>query len=890
MKHAFGRIPLAFAVSLALAGAAFAGTTGKLAGLVTDGTSPLPGVTVTATSPTQLGGAQIAVTDPAGSYSFPSLTPGLFLVRFELDGFASQEAGEVAVRLDRTTELNAQLSVSQIAETITVTGEAPVVDPEQVSIAQTFDQKYLDRIVVGTDRSYQDILGQAAGSVDRGGNPSVFGSTDAENAYYIDGVNTTDPVTATFGTNFNFDAIQEINFETAGFQAEYGGATGGLVNVITKSGGNALSGTVDVRFRNNDLVENGDFFDKDTQKSEATQLGATLGGPIVRDRIWYFLAFQNDVTELTPDASPTTQKFDGSYYLGKLSAQLGTNWQLAAKYSADPADIDNGNASQTVLEEANLFQEQGGDIVQADLTGTLSSNLLWNLRGGVNRQELNAFPQGRNFDLAGHTDFNAVEPDSVNYTNAQFSNRDRDQLLTDLTWFVDAAGTHELKAGLGYENLDFTSQNYTVSGYRYEDDGSLPFILWYEPSSGEAESTGKGTNAFVQDGWKIGNLALSLGARWDKYKYENNAGDEIASLDKIQPRVGLAWDILGDATTVARASWGRFMHPNATTLPNFARTNTLPSFAYLSCSAFGFSRAECQEFFAGDLTAGGLTVAGWIDDPQHFDPNGYLLVDGNIFSSAPNQISPDLDAMYAETLVVGIERQIAPRTSIEVSYVDKKTRDVFEDTCNGNLPTPAADAACDYYVMANFDGLRRDYEGFLVRFDSRGVDWLTLTASYAYSKSKGSIEDTQNAGVDYDVFPVHFDNRYGYLSDDRRHRVKVNGAIELPYDFSVGFAGLWGSKFAYSKTRPVDPYGEQYVDPRGAFRADDTINLDLELRKAFQLGPLRTSLIATIQNVTSEESVTEVCENEDGCGAVDFGGALNHARPRRYQVGLRVEF
>ena len=120
--------------------------------------------------------------------------------------------------------------------------------------------------------------------------------------------------------------------------------------------------------------------------------------------------------------------------------------------------------------------------------------------------------------------------------------------------------------------------------------------------------------------------------------------------------------------------------------------------------------------------------------------------------------------------------------------------------------------------------------------------------------------------------------------------MKVNGAIELPYDFSVGFAGLWGSKFAYSKTRPVDPYGEQYVDPRGAFRADDTINLDLELRKAFQLGPLRTSLIATIQNVTSEESVTEVCENEDGCGAVDFGGALNHARPRRYQVGLRVEF
>jgi hypothetical protein len=890
MKRVVLRTALALTAALALAGSAFAGTTGKLSGLVTDGTSALPGVTVTATSPTQIGGAQIAVTDETGTYSFPALTPGNFNVKFELDGFAAQEAAAVAVRLDRTTELNAQLATSQIAETITVTGEAPVVDPEQVSISQTFDQQYLDKIVVGTDRSYQDILGQAAGSVDRGGNPSVFGSTDAENAYYIDGVNTTDPVTATFGTNFNFDAIQEINFETAGFQAEYGGATGGLVNVITKSGGNALSGTVDVRFRNNDLVENGDFFDKSTQKSEATQIGATFGGPIVRDRIWYFLAAQNDVTEVTPDESPTTQKFDGSYYLGKLTAQLGSNWQLAGKYSADPADVDNANASQTVLEEANLFQEQGGDIVQADLTGTLSSNLLWNLRGGINRQELNAFPQGGDFDLAGHTDVNGVEPDSVNYTNAQYSKRDRDQLLTDLSWFVNGGGAHEIKAGVGYEKLDFTSENFTVSGYRYEDDGALPFILWFEPNPGAAESSGKGTNGFLQDNWTIGNLALSLGARWDAYKYENNAGTEVASLDKAQPRLGLAWDILGDATTVARASWGRFMHPNATTLPNFARTNNLPSFAYLSCSAFGFGREDCQDIFAGDITAGGLTVPGWLLDPQGLDPNGYLLVEGNIFSSQPGQVVSDLDAMYAETLVVGIERQIAPRTSIEVSYVEKKTRDIFEDTCDGNVPTPNANAACDFYVISNFDSLRRDYEGFLVRFESRGIDWLTLQASYTYSKSKGSIEDTQNAGIDYDVFPEHFDNVYGYLSDDRRHRVKINGAVELPLDFTVGFAGLWGSEFAYSKTHPVDPYGTEFVDPRGSFRADDTFNIDLEVRKAFQLGPVRTAVIATLQNVTSEESVTQVCENEDGCGSVDFGGALNHARPRRYQVGLRFEF
>lgn len=890
MRHSIRRTALALALGLGTMSSAFAGTTGKLSGVVTDGSSPLPGVTVTATSPSQIGGAQVTTTDETGSYSFPQLTPGSFTVRFDLDGFATQELDDVAIRLDRTTELNVELGSASVAETITVTAEAPVVDPEQVSISQTFDVAYLEQVVTGNNRSYQDVLGQAPGAVDQDGNPAVFGSTDAENAYYIDGVNTTDPVTSTFGTNFNFDAIQEINFETAGFRAEYGGATGGLVNIVTKSGGNELFGTLDYRFRNNDLVEDGDFFEKESQKSEADTLGATLGGPISRDRLWYFLAFQNDRSELTPDRSESTQEFEGSYYLGKLTAQLGPSWQLSAKYSADPAEIDNANASQTVEAEATRFQEQGGDIVQADLTGTISSSLLWSLRGGVNRQELNSFPQGRNFDLAGHTDFNGVLPDSVNYVNAQFSERDRDQLLSDLAWFVDAAGTHELKGGLGFERLSFTSRNDTVSDFRYEDDGTLPFILWYEPSAGEAESTGDGLNAFVQDSWKIGNLALSLGLRYDEYSYENDAGEELATLDELQPRLGVAWDVLGDATTVARASWGRFMHPNATTLPNFARTNNAPQMAYLSCSAFGFSREECREIFAGQLTAGGFTVDTWIDDPQHFDPAGYLLVDGNIFSSAPNRIADDLESMHADTLVLAVERQIMPRTSVELSYVNKKTRDIFEDTCDGNAVTPSPDPSCDFYFMRNFDELRRDYEGYIVRFDSRGLDWLNLQASYTYSSSKGSIEDTQNAFIDFDVFPQHFVNAYGYLSDHRRHRVKIHGAFLLPMDFTVSVAGLYGSEFTYSKLRPVEPYGDELVDPRGSYEGDDLMAIDVDLRKAFQFGPVRSTLVATIQNLTSEEKVTVVCENEDGCGSVDFGGALDHQRPRRYQLGLRFEF
>ena len=128
---------------------------------------------------------------------------------------------------------------------------------------------------------------------------------------------------------------------------------------------------------------------------------------------------------------------------------------------------------------------------------------------------------------------------------------------------------------------------------------------------------------------------------------------------------------------------------------------------------------------------------------------------------------------------MAFERQIANGSSIELTFVDKATRDIVEDTCNGNWPTPSPDAACDYFIFGNIPALKRDYRGFIVRLETRSFDWLTLLASYAYSKSEGSIEYTQNASYYADYYPWHFENRYGYLSDHRTHRFKLNGFVSL---------------------------------------------------------------------------------------------------------------
>jgi len=251
------RFVLVLSVAILIATAAMAQvTTGRLIGTITDQNAvPLPGVTVTVNSESLLGGQRSAVSDAAGEFSILGLPVGIYTVNASLPGFVTQERNEVKVPLGGAASVLITMpDGGTFEDEIEVTAETPVVDPTQVAMEQTFDAEYLQNAAIGSaNRSYQNMLYQAAGSDDSSesaGNPSVFGSTSGENTYYIDGMDTTDPITSTFAANFNFDAIQEVQFQTAGFEAEYGRTIGGVVNLVTKSGGNQFSGTFDARYRN----------------------------------------------------------------------------------------------------------------------------------------------------------------------------------------------------------------------------------------------------------------------------------------------------------------------------------------------------------------------------------------------------------------------------------------------------------------------------------------------------------------------------------------------------------------------------------------------------------------------------------------------------------------
>jgi len=892
------------AVSALLPAAALAAPAGRLIGTVRgpDG-GVLPGATVTISSPALIGGPRVAESGPDGSFTFPGLDPGVYSVEIELSGFRAVQLAGVRVSLDRATAVHPRLASGELREQVTVTAERPVIDPTQVASGQVFTAEFIDRASIGADdRNYQSVVGSAAGAIttEITADPNVFGSTIGENVYLIDGLDTTDPYTATYGTNFNFDAIQEVSLLTAGFEAEYGRATGGVINVVTKSGGNDFHGTFDSRYRNDAFTAKGAHFDPDSAGQSSFLLpAATLGGPLLHDRLWFFSSAALEDQKLTPTDSPTANHLRSEDFLGKLSWQIDPRWRAVFKASSTPATLADFNASQFVEPAAAATERQRATIYQGDLSGMLSSRSLWELQLGANERRIDDGPASGDLATPGVVD-QATQISSVNYTSVQSSDRRRLEAQSSLTWLAAGpGGGHELKGGASYGHLSLATLSNVPGGGMYTDDNG-PFLYSATPALPSATYTGGLFGGYAQDAWQaLPALTVKGGLRYDEVTYRNETGSRVADLRKLQPRLGFAWDPSGDARTVVRGSYGLFMHPGALSVPLYSRLIFAPTSRYLSCSnvvAAGVTdpatiAALCGQFAAAN---GGTVIA----DPLHRDPYGYAFED--VLNTAPNVVDPHLEPTVATELTAGVQQRLGERSALDLTWVYKKTRDILEDTCIENLQGLTPDPGflhCPYKVLTNPAAARRDYHGLVLRLDSRAGNWLYVVASYTYAVSKGSVEYTQGAGSEFDVFPVHFANTYGYLSDDVRHRVKLKGFVKLPGRIDVGFNAIYQSPFDYSVLEALAPplYGNEYLEPRGSRRANSTLYTEAEVRKSFQLGRYELELIASIENVLGNQPAVAVCQYASGCTSTGgdqlaLGAPTDYQQPRNYEVGVRLVF
>ena len=285
-------------------------TTGAIQGTVTDEKSQkLPGVTVIVTS-AALSQTQTAITDENGSYQVGQLPPGEYLVTFYY-GDSTLERSGIRVGVDKTTPVFQKIDTAKVGgEKIIVNDTAPTIDPTSTTQGITIDKNYIKNIPV-PGRTFESALGAAAGSQNDGVGVSFSGSSSLENQYFVDGVNTTGLTYGTVGSPVINDFIEEIEVITGGYNAEYGRATGGVVNVVTKSGSNDFKGSVFGYYQPGFLTADVERTPANSTSIDATRdiaydadFGFELGGPIIKDKLWFFVGFapafsQYDVTRTT---------------------------------------------------------------------------------------------------------------------------------------------------------------------------------------------------------------------------------------------------------------------------------------------------------------------------------------------------------------------------------------------------------------------------------------------------------------------------------------------------------------------------------------------------------------------------------------------------------------
>ena len=551
-------------------------TRGSIEGVVKDSSGAvLPGVTVEARSAT--GSVQTATTDTQGLYRFPSLAPGTYEVSASLSGFTPKKQGDVLVALGQIKKVDLALGLAGVSESVQVTAEAPLVDVKQAARQTSIRADQVE--LVPHNRDFTSLVTQAPGANNeaKSGGIMIDGATAAENRYIIDGMETTDIIHGLSGKNLLADFVEEVQVKSGGYAAEYGGATGGVINVLTKSGTNQFSGnglfywqgsqvqgspnkTLRLKLTDNTQAEYQKLGKDDFNRYEP---GVALGGPILTNRAWFFGAYQpastkttrtiqkgnpgDDFTTGNPNANPstTTQKAQVQYITANQTMQMGSRLRTRLAFNNSWSKTDGQLAALAGTDSPTTVYTKGTEFPNWSLSGTadytVSSKLFLGFRAGHYVSDVHDFnvQDVVRFLFATSNIGQAGVPAEFQHTNG-FSNvpsnsgTTRDQLARD---FIQAdatyyAGSHQIKGGVQIDRrkndvLSGELQNLITLTYTPDGSGCTsgfgPFGCYEVRSTGPAPRQGFSTvglvksnvnGVFIQDSWTVNNrLTINGGVR-----------------------------------------------------------------------------------------------------------------------------------------------------------------------------------------------------------------------------------------------------------------------------------------------------------------------------------------------------------------------------------------
>lgn len=877
---------------------------------------------------------QTILSDEAGRYRFLYLSVGTYQLTAESAGF-NKLTRQITLTLGQALDVPLRLTVANVTENVQVTDIlAPVVETARTQIAETILPREIDNLPLN-GRNYLDLAALTPAvsrsnpianqrfqetSAVPGTGLSITGQRFINNGFIVDGLSANDDAADLAGTFYSQEVIREFEVITSGGIAEFSRASGGFVNIITRSGTNNLNGRLYGFLRNQRFDARNPLLQTRDPLTQA-QYGANIGGPLKRDRTFFFFNFEQTrlhftqaITIRPADVSTINARlnqlnygggrietgafptgYNNTNFFARVDHKLNDANQLTARYSL--YDITSANARNVgglnAISRGTALTDRDQTFAISNVT-ILSQRTLNEARFQFTRSHL-AAPVN---DIVGP----AINISGVaSFGTATFSPTARDINSTELVdTLTTGRGAHSIKGGadflLNRVNITFPGALqgvYTFSTLANFQNGAY---VNFQQAFGAISQFQSNPNAglFIQDEWKPrADLTINAGLRYDAQFLPNPIRTDT---NNFAPRLGLAYApaFLGrDRKTVVRASFGIYFDR----LPLRATSNALQrDGSKYRVAVLSFGQAGAPVF-----------------------PNTLAAFPAGLLASV-TMIDPNIKNSYSEQANLQLERELTPNTSLSVGYLRTRALHIILSR-NINVPTLTATQARNLGVAnlgrpnPNFANISRYessgdsyYNGLIVSFNRRFSRIVSARVSYTLSKA---IDDAGNAFFFTPQDNFNLRDERGLADNDQRHRLAISGSFEAPATksdsslrrtlagFALSYIFQYGSALPFNIVTGADRNNDTNTNDRpvgtarNAGRGFNFASLDLRLSRRFRFTE-RVRLEALVEgfNVLNRANL-QLPNNTFGAGTTpraSFGQPTAAADPRQLQFGLRFSF
>lgn len=922
-----------------------ASSTGTIQGRVTDAQDAvLPGVTVTAASPSMIG-EQSAVTSDNGNYRFPAVPPGVYTLTYQLTGFTTVKREGIQISLGFTANVNIELGVATLQETVTVTGASPVIDTSATRVQQNFKLEQLESIPNARDMwaLLAATPGVAMSRIDVGGNRA--GTQTGYTAYglsgqvrvLVEGINTTEGTTGA-GFYFDYGSFEEVFVGTAGQSAEM--PTPGVQSqFLGKSGGNSFAGEFYFDWYNN-AMQASNLSDEQINRFglrpgsnellRYRDMNINVGGPIKKDKLWWHAAWRDQFNAVE---QPLFQ-FDSEFETRNWNPSIKTTYQLNQNHKLIGYYQWNMKTQPTRLPFATYTYDSIGPT-----SSQRSPSWVW-------KGEWNGTVSDQLYLEARYGDFGYYDARTANSDEAYFwrdtgalrltgahsrnqTDRDRKQLTGAATYFLDrGAGSHTLKfGGEMYLESQWSGREQSVGGNieHIYANGTSSTVVFGIPTAlriGGLRDNDNGNllveskldqqDAFVNDTWALGKLTVNMGVRWDRYVSRMPEQRQLAftngpvtvpeqtfdsqtflTWNSFAPRVGLVYDLAGDGKWVLKASYGLFWHNPGPNIAADANPNSNDkSVTYTWNDRNGDRRWQSGEegSVTASLLSGSLGIDPAISQPYSHDVTFYLERQlGQLVGARVGFVYKTEDDLFGT--LIPARSALNGAYSVPYTFIDigvdgvSGTADDRPLTLLG-IPTATTGNFPVTQVVMNVPGRESRYKTIESSLNKRFSNRWSAQVGGAYTWFKDFPETVANSFPQAPNLPGQ--------EDRTRWDLKLSGTYEGPW--AVRFSPLLRHQAGLNFARTISVgstagtaagaifAGTIYAEPADSRRNDNITVLDLRVDRTFSLGPrAKVRGFLDLFNITNSNAA----ETQTVTTGARFLAPTAVLPPRAARVGVR---